>query len=345
MRRVNDAADGFTLIELLITITIIGILASLGLGALYKAQEQAREAKTKNTIYKLHVAMMHRWEGYRYRRLPISILPNERVFDLNDVDGYPNSMGFAWRQLNMRRALMRMELPQRWDEVTNPFLAFPYTPPLARTSLATAYFQYYTIRNNQTPITDANEDAECLYMIMSMGEDTSLVAEQLTHSEVGDTDGDGALEFLDAWGNPIHFLRWAPGFAAVNPWGSAIVNFVPVESALQAGIADPNAGGFFQEEHDPFDSRNVHKLAYALYPLIYSSGPDGVPDILHKVLDANGQPQNVGLNNLGNLDPYQLVPAPNNGPGESLIGQPFDRDLDGTLQHLDNIHNHIKSQR
>ncbi len=31
-------------------------------------------------------------------------------------------------------------------------------------------------------------------------------------SEIGDTDGDGAPEFLDGWKHPISFLRWAPGF-------------------------------------------------------------------------------------------------------------------------------------
>ena len=31
-------------------------------------------------------------------------------------------------------------------------------------------------------------------------------------SNIGDTDGDGAPEFLDGWGHPINFLRWAPGF-------------------------------------------------------------------------------------------------------------------------------------
>ncbi len=31
-------------------------------------------------------------------------------------------------------------------------------------------------------------------------------------NSIGDTDGDGAPEFVDGWGHPINFLRWAPGF-------------------------------------------------------------------------------------------------------------------------------------
>ena len=30
---------------------------------------------------------------------------------------------------------------------------------------------------------------------------------------IGDTDDDGAPEFLDGWGRPIEFIRWPTGFA------------------------------------------------------------------------------------------------------------------------------------
>ena len=48
-----------------------------------------------------------------------------------------------------------------------------------------------------------------------------------------DTDGDGMKEILDAWGNPIEFLRWAPG----------------LRSLIQDG--DP-------AHADPFDPRGVY---------------------------------------------------------------------------------------
>ena len=40
------------------------------------------------------------------------------------------------------------------------------------------------------------------------GEARTLFSE----NSIGDTDGDGAPEFLDGWKHPINFLRWAPGF-------------------------------------------------------------------------------------------------------------------------------------
>ena len=68
-----------------------GILATLALGALFTAQERAREINTQTTIYKLHAAIMDRWEGYRYRRLPITKLANERISSPAVGSG-----GFVW---------------------------------------------------------------------------------------------------------------------------------------------------------------------------------------------------------------------------------------------------------
>ena len=63
--------SGFTLIELLVTITIIGILAGISLGAIRYARIATAEAKTKATIAKLNALVMQRYESYMTRRVPI----------------------------------------------------------------------------------------------------------------------------------------------------------------------------------------------------------------------------------------------------------------------------------
>src|SRR5437773_5886075 len=67
----------FTLIELLVTMLIIAILSSMVLAGLFSAYESAKIAKTKSTIAKIHGQLVHRWESYRTRRLPITINQNE----------------------------------------------------------------------------------------------------------------------------------------------------------------------------------------------------------------------------------------------------------------------------
>ena len=77
---------------------------------------------------------------------------------------------------------------------------------------------YYNRLANQPPKVNGvlqtngqNGPAELLYMIVSMGSPEAM--EQFNSSEIGDTDNNGYPEFLDGWGRPIFFLRWAPGFS------------------------------------------------------------------------------------------------------------------------------------
>jgi prepilin-type N-terminal cleavage/methylation domain-containing protein len=62
----------FTLIELLITVSIIAIMASMVLFAVYSAQEQAKVMKTRALIAKLNNIVRARYDSYRTRRAPIA---------------------------------------------------------------------------------------------------------------------------------------------------------------------------------------------------------------------------------------------------------------------------------
>ena len=60
----------------------------------------------------------------------------------------------------------------------------------------------------------ANESAECLYMIITQTGVSRSVIETLHAGDIGDSDGNGKNEFLDAWGNPIS-LSFTPPSARV----------------------------------------------------------------------------------------------------------------------------------
>ena len=322
---------GFTLAEMLVTITIIGILASIVLGALGAARTTAKVSKTKALIARLDAVVLAHYDSYRTRRVSI---PRAR-----------NPRSAAERRLNAVRDLMRMEMPERWYDVkrvpqTTPTrlgTPFPYTwGSVPRPALSSAYLRQY----ERTQPSGDYDSAECLYMIVAMNHPEAK--ELFRESEIGDVDNDGWPEFADGWGNPIKFLRWAPAFN---------------DSDIQANIpeADPSdqpavdlrdnlITEAVESDHDPFDTRVLDRTvadpgpppkirgAWRLMPLIYSAGPDGIYDISH-----GGEYEYTG-------DPYVY-----DSDGNYVIGRPVDSDntsatatepANGSLDHYDNIHNH-----
>jgi prepilin-type N-terminal cleavage/methylation domain-containing protein len=290
---------GFTLIELLIAISIMGILAAAAVFAMFAAQESARETKTRSTIAKLHGLLMDRWESYQTRRPPI-VLP-ERV----------SPADMAKIRVKALRELMRMEMPERWTDITGNAVVLQNAPP----ALWQAYQQRYLAvkQEKQADPTAQYQSAECLYLIITMGPADEVGGiEQFRASEIGDTDADGMPEFLDGWGRPISFLRWAPGFVA------------PL-SDLQSG--DP------VKNPDPFDPMRVFPEAFALFPLIYSAGPDGRLGLFMGDRGANMFSYTVQQNN-----PYYQ----DSDTGQR-IGSPVDEqnDVPGGSDYVDNLHNHL----
>lgn len=274
IRCASRGPRGFTLTELLVVVVILGMLAALVLGALQAGRESAREARTKATIAKLHNIIMAQYESYRTRRVPV-----------NTTGMTPPQAAAA--RLAMLRAIMRLEMPERWTDVVfdpqnplanNPSLGRPQPNPASVPGgmvpwpgVAQRYYRTYVRQfqqaNGDFQVINENAPAECLYLIVSASPDALA---QFHENEIGDTDGDGLMEFLDGWGNPIFFLRWAPGFN---------------NSDLQPNVPPLTPADAAKNEHDPFDPRRVDPAAWRLVPLIYSAGPDGQ---YHVAFDSTG---------------------------------------------------------
>ena len=299
---VAGAPLGFTLVELLVVIMLIGILASFVLVALAGATQTAKEDRTRAQIAKIHELIMEHWEDYQYRRVPPTVV-TRKAMQTATVATSLSGEAFSCEQLAALRELMRMEMPTFSSDVAQPAQKIvgsavvkgnnlPFQPARWRAYRNRAEFAFaQTGINWLNPETHSsgsaeyvaatsNQQAECLYLVLSQMRtaDTSAL-EFFKDNEIGDVDGDGMKEILDAWGNPIGWMLWAPGHISplqvplaekleqhdlfdISQVGSGYTNFSDEAYTVQLGSDLTYQGNFSQ-------------LPRTLYPLIYSSGPDG----------------------------------------------------------------------
>ena len=294
--------NAFTLVEMLVVIVILTMLAGMVMFAIRGAQESARQSKTKATIQKLDSIVVELYESYDTRRVPITLLPGTNPRDA------------AIARLAGLRDLMRMEMPDRLTDITN---GTQYIPTSNDPALHRAYQDRLNTAAGATGrAMNQNASAECLYLIVTLagGEDARG---QFAADEVGDTDSNGLPEFIDGWGRPIFFLRWAPGFNDSD----CQCNIFVAQDRLDAD----------REYHDPFDPRRVDNAsvgrpAWGLVPLIYSAGRDGQYGVATELIGGTYTWAN---------DTY----APAYNP-PILMGTPAPTATGAVDTHYDNIHNH-----
>ncbi|MCX7429816.1 MAG: prepilin-type N-terminal cleavage/methylation domain-containing protein [Planctomycetia bacterium] len=276
---------GFTLVELLVVIIIISILSAMTLGGLAGAAKSSRTQSTSLIIRVLNEAIMTQYEGYED-----IALTKKTAADLLEL-----------------RKRIRQEMPDAWADVAD-LTAGSASP--ARSGLTATYpagVAYARYKEQRKAVSTPYQSAECLYMIITASGMFPDFLENVRPERVGDVDADGAKEFLDGWGKPIAFLRWAPGFS--SPYSPIQFN-------------DPS------KYHDPIDDAGLDNTAFALYPLIYSPGVDGDYGLVPSDGDWAGWPDaNLGVTSPNTPCSFQ--------PTGKLVGAP-----DETNAYRDNITNH-----
>lgn len=358
--------SGVTLIELLIVILIISMLAAMVLGVASVAGETARQAQTRHVVERLHTLLTEYYGKYKTRRVKLNPAVVKEMGNITNAAVRGNVMAEA--RLYALRELMLMEVPDRWSDVilqpVDDFDTSTSAKAIApvylegRTDLSNVYLRrlrQIMLSNNaisgQPNTPDEirrNQGAECLYMVITLACGDGEARSQFKEADIGDLDGDGAPEFLDGWGQPINFLRWAPGFDSQ----------IQLNANNYNGNADDNWIRDAAKDHDPFDlyridqfvnndGSNNRAAAFRLVPLIYSPGRDGDSGL-------NAAPTYVPWRKptpafrvspnrpylTPRLSPYELDTASN---------PPYDLDsylgtkLDGTV--TDNVHNHMLGQR
>lgn len=335
---------GFTVMELLIVMAIIALISSAILFAMFGALEEAKAARTRTQIAKLHEIISDRYDAFESRSLQfpamasLSVLPDPREVARVRVLGL--------------RDLMRMEMPDRITDVANgPEDLMMYYPNIYAATVvpvSVRLAQPSAQRNFQARAsatwTVSHQGAECLYLIISsIREEGGDPIDYFTDSEIGDVDGDGMREILDAWGQPIGFLRWAPGYVSPMQVPNPDLNpdpFDPLKTDVRWRYNLPVRAG-------------LNSGTYRLMPLIYSAGNDGEVEIVDQG-SAFFYRQTPLMAGIPNNPPWPFAltpPAPqrvypndpyylDSGTGY-LIGEEIDLNGDGIPGYADNITNHL----
>lgn len=330
--------SAFTLVELLIVIAIIALLASAMLFSMHGALEEAKIDRTKSQVKRISEVIEERWEGYQTRTVPLK------------TSGMTPKVAAEWRLAGIRE-LMRMELPDRKEDLINIPAAASVGGNQQTRVLAAAPSLWRSYRRKADALIKAKhgaagdwttshwdtrfEDAECLYLILStLNDDGSSASFDLfTAADVGDVDNDGMPEILDAWRNPIRFIRWPAGF--------------PSFRQSRAAATDPDS--FDPLKVDPRWSLNSPEiLPYMLFPLVMSAGRDGDLDIVMKDYDPSVTPpvdkptwyamsDSATYNSPVSNDPYLKLPVSSAQLSYKVyVGLPFQT----SYGYTDNIHSH-----
>jgi hypothetical protein len=275
----------------------------------------AKITKTRTTVQKLNVAMLQIFEAYEEE---FAAIKNK----VNDIaEEYKKSTGKELPEEERQkiaahfiRDLMRMEMPQSWAEVqTEPLeMAGGY-------AVEDSPLRQYYLQHGQTSSTGEVSSSELLFLIIQNLKPEAL--EAFHGSEVADTTGNGLLEFVDAWGKPIRFLRWAPAFTDSD-----------YQQNVLKGIRNPNRNTWEGLLHAKIEATENHPdlldervnlvdgvVGWFLYPLIYSAGPDGI----------------YGLDE--GEDSLELPTVEEDGFLNPFV---FPYGMPKGSSHFDNIHNH-----
>ena len=229
--------QAFSLVELLVVVSIILVLMALLGGAVSAARVSQKKQATQALIARIDEVLKQHFATYASRAVPASALTG--------------SSKSAARAAYLRR-LASAEMPDSWVDVQ---AIVNNTAGVPRTSPQSAYvgvFQAIRAVNAAWPTSDY-ADAECLFMVVMQGGIADcLDCGALGSSTKGDVDGDGAFEFLDAWGNPIRYVLW-PAALELPPGGD---RFFSTTAPFTVGPVAPAKGG-------------------TMRPLVFSGGPDG----------------------------------------------------------------------
>ncbi len=333
LRGVCRERSGFTLVELMTVIAIIGLLSAFSVTIVRSSIESAKETQTRTTIAKIDNVLTTAYEKYQYRRVDLT----------NYYRKYSTNRTLAEKteyRIGKLRDKLRCDFPCTPEELgLSSVPSFEngsgdqnYTPIQAAiasaVSMAPADGTLSAMKyDEESPAGTVRyrfvANAELLYLVIMNAdpEARSLFSER----EVADVDGNGLKEFVDGWGKPICWMRWAPSLPRSDrqPSIDSILDQINAKGALSKYDADP---------FDPLGFGYRGEVGWFLIPYVFSAGPDGIYGLNMPGMDGDSNWTNVDFVN----DPFAGCTSGGSWApvGYALVGQEINK------SYKDNIDNH-----
>lgn len=251
-RRIAARLRGFTLIELMIVIAIIALLFSaIAVAAMY-AIGGAKVAATRATIVKVQGLLQARIDSVMRKD------PERTLVDTLAVPArFPNR---KQAEVMARKFTFRQAFPQTWLEIET------YYPNLLILSNETA---------PPTASRTAAQSSEVLLFLLTRANVLGYPPEgdgAFTTSELGDSDANGKMELIDAWGNPLRFYRWPTRLVRGGAWAAG--GFTPSSTARAMMPSLPTTtSDLIHDSDDKYGFLQVTGLAQSGLTLVEGTYP------------------------------------------------------------------------
>lgn len=201
---------GFTLLELIVVIGIIVLLGSLTIGVVFRVREGQIEKNSNESVRKLQIGFDAYWKAVRDKVAAERTIPNA-IRDGTKPN--PNGSYDPTRAQALHFKLrLRQEFPQTFIEADRArflaaFPAFATNPDLA-TYLPKPVFS--TLLSGTANDVPDKESAVLLYLILSQGTGgVTFNVENVGGIQTIPVGGVQHKVFVDGFGSPISFRRWA----------------------------------------------------------------------------------------------------------------------------------------
>jgi len=274
-------------------VAIISILVALTAGAYFKVAEGQKQSSTVTTVQKLSGVLDQQWQAVidqaKKETIPYGV---NQMSANNSGQQNPRRARVIWIKLRLKQ-----EFPMNFTEAQQPWLTSQgqQTPYVFYSDLPPkpSYLAVQNSSNVPGPPQSSAQSSVLLWLIVQehrrgMNFD---VDKELSVRDASDA-APGLKAIVDAWGQPLAFIRWPTGSQDLNPGGP------------QAGRNDPQDPEGLLADPSWFNTPGWTAFTQLCHPLPNTAGPPPLSYKLWPVLASPGRDKNWGidLNTMQTLD-------------------------------------------